>query len=60
MNYYEIGAVRWKRFNGHGDVRLFRSPKGWETFAEVLNYHPTTDRKLPCAQWWVRETFVGY
>lgn len=60
MSYHYIpGAIRWKRYTGHDDVRCYRAPKGWEVFAMVLDYHPTTDHHLPQAQWWIRETYIG-
>jgi hypothetical protein len=60
MSYHYIpGAVRWKRYTGPADVRLYRAPKGWDACAMVIDYHPTTDRRLPQAQWWIRETYTG-
>lgn len=60
MSYvYEIGAMRWKRFTGNDDVRLYRPNKGWRATAHMLDYHPTTDRHLPAAQWWICETYYG-
>jgi hypothetical protein len=57
--HYEVGAVRWFRWDRTGDVRRHRPNKGWEARAEILDYHPITDRKLPEAQWWIRETYTG-
>lgn len=58
-NYYERGAVRWKRFTGDGDVRCYRPAKGWSARAEQLDLHPITERELERSQWWIRETYEG-
>ena len=57
--FYEIGAMRWKRFDSDSDVRYYRPNKGWRATAQMLDYHPTTDRHLPAAQWWICETYYG-
>ncbi len=60
MTYlYELGAMRWKKYTGNGDVRTTRSPAGWETFAALLDYNPITGRQLKRSCWWIRETFTG-
>lgn len=56
---YEPGSVRWKRWTSDRDVRLHRPPNGWEAQALVIDTHPITDKVLPRAQWWIRETYVG-
>lgn len=57
--HYEIGAVRWRRHTGTCDVRAARLKRGWKGFADQLEYHPVTGRKLRRAQWWIRETYTG-
>lgn len=56
---YEPGATRWKRFNGKGDVRAHRAPKGWVMYAEIMERHPVTGAPLKAPQWWIRETYIG-
>lgn len=58
---YEIGAVRWKRWTGDGDVRCYRARKGWGNVTADLYWdHPTTGRPFRNGgQWWIREMFVG-
>ena len=57
--FYEPGSVRWKRFNGTGDLRGYRAPKGWKAFAELLDYHPITGKHFTKGQWWIREECTG-
>lgn len=52
---YEPGAVRWKRWNGKGDVRAYVAPEGWNSSAELLERHPLTDKPFKESQWWIRE-----
>ena len=57
--YYKTGVVRWRRFNGDGDVRAYRAPKGWTAFADLTDRHPVTGAPLKRNQWWIRETYEG-
>lgn len=60
MTYFYLrGATRWKRFDGKGDVRLYRAPRGWAAFAFQLDEHPTKYVTFAQAQWWIRETYTG-
>ena len=56
--HYEPGAVRWRRCQDM-DPRGYRCAKGWEAFAEILDFHPITGRALKSGQWWIKETFTG-
>ena len=58
---YVYGARRWKRFDGKGDVRSHRAPKGWEASAELLDCHPLTGKRFinGRVEWWICEKFVG-
>lgn len=56
---YLPGATRWRRFDGHGDVRGYRAPKGWVAFAHSIDQHPITGKPLSQSQWWIEETFEG-
>jgi len=61
--YYEdtesYEKVRWFRWTKDYDIRLYRSPKGWDcTAAMILDYHPVTLKTLKQAQWWVCEKKV--
>lgn len=56
---YVPGAVRWRRFDGAGDVRSYRAAKGWSVMAHLIDRHPITDRQLDGSQWWICETFEG-
>jgi len=57
MTYiYLPGTERWRRHDGHGDVRGYRPRRGWRSFAELLDVHPVTGRPLADPpQWWFRE-----
>lgn len=57
--HYEIGATRWKRHDGKKDVRAHRPPKGWDAYAERVEYHPITGKPLKNPGWWIRETYSG-
>lgn len=59
-----VGDIRWHRYTGKGDVRSYRAPRGWQAFAELIDYHPITGKKLggtklPQSQWWIREEYWG-
>ena len=56
MYHYEDGTIRWRRFNGHGDVRAYRAPRGWTAFADLMDRHPVTGVDLGSSSWWIRET----
>jgi len=56
---YELGATRWRKHSGGYDVRCHEAPKGWEAYAECLEYPPITGKPLKQAQWWIKETFTG-
>lgn len=56
---YTRGCVRWKRFTGDYDVRLYRAPRGWKVEAEILDEHPVTGKQFVRGQWWIKETYVG-
>jgi hypothetical protein len=53
--HYPEGTVRWFRWNGQGDVRAHRPPRGWDAFADLTDHHPVTGAPLGGAQWWMRE-----
>ena len=57
--HYELGATRWRKHSGGYDVRCHEAPKGWEAYAECLEYHPITGKLLKQAQWWIKETYTG-
>lgn len=60
MSYcYEVGAVRWKRHDGNGDVRSSKVPAGWSASASILDDHPVTGKPLKYPQWWLRFEFDG-
>lgn len=50
------GAVRARRWNGAGDVRGYRPPRGWTARADLTDIHPIAGRALPRAVWWIVET----
>jgi hypothetical protein len=56
--FYELGAVRWKRFTGTGDVRCYHAPRGWQAEAFTPENHPITGKSIPY-QWWIKETYTG-
>ena len=53
---YLPGTIRARRYDGSGDVRGYRPPKGWEAEAVLVSEHPLTGRSLTAAQWWIIET----
>ena len=57
--HYEIGAVRWRRHNGESDVRAAKVQSGWRAEATLLEFHPTTDKRLRQSEWWMREIYCG-
>lgn len=57
--HYPAGTVRWFRWDGHGDVRAHRPPRGWEAAADLIDRHPLTDEPLGRSQWWMRESKIG-
>lgn len=60
MRYHYVpGAVRWRRFDGPGDVRGYRPRRGWEATAELTDVHPLTGRALAACEWWIHEIFTG-
>lgn len=56
---YELGAVRWRKHTGNGDVRATRAPKGWDIEATILDEHPVTGQPLKNPGWWIKETYTG-
>ena len=56
MYHYEDGTTRWRRFNGRGDVRAYRAPRGWTAFADLIDRHPITGVNLGASSWWIRVT----
>lgn len=57
---YEVGAVRWRRYTGILDVRLYRPAKGWSAYLLQLDCHPITGKMFKTApQWWIKETYTG-
>lgn len=57
MYHYEGGTIRWKKFNGKGDIRAYRAPKGWSATADLIEYHPITGTLLGKSEWWIQETW---
>ena len=57
--HYELGAIRWRRHDGKYDVRCHEPPRGWEAYAERLEYHPITGQPLKNPGWWIKETYTG-
>ena len=55
---YTVGTERFRKFDGDGDVRGYRAPRGWEVEAFTPERHPITGRPLRY-QWWIKETFTG-
>ncbi|WP_051953962.1 hypothetical protein [Xenophilus azovorans] len=53
--HYPEGTVRWFRWDGHGDVRAHRPPRGWEAAADLTDRHSITRAPLSGSQWWMRE-----
>jgi hypothetical protein len=53
---YTPGTVRFRRWNGEGDVRGYRPPSGWTAHADLTDIHPITGRDLRRAEWWIIET----
>lgn len=53
---YAHGTVRARRWNGDGDVRDYRPPRGRTARADLTDLHPITGRALPRAEWWIVET----
>lgn len=47
-----VTAVKCKKYDGKGDVRCF-SLRGWETFADFVEYHPVTGKYLGHSEWWI-------
>ena len=43
-----------KRTCGH-----IARPRGWEAYAERLEYHPITGQPLKNPGWWIKETYTG-
>lgn len=56
---YEVGAVRWRRHDGRGDVRSRKRAKGWYVTADLIDRHPITGKALKMSQWWYREEYLG-
>ena len=54
-----MGATRWRKHSGGYDVRCHEAPKGWEAYAERLEYHPITGQPLKNPGWWIKETYTG-
>ena len=48
----DVTAVKCKKHDGKGDVRRF-SLRGWETFADCVEYHPVTGEYLGHSEWWI-------
>jgi hypothetical protein len=48
----EILALKVARYRGDLDVRLVSVP-GWKTFADLLDWHPVTGKKLETSQWFI-------
>ncbi len=55
MYHYEDGTTRWRRFNGRGDVRACRAPRGWQASADLIDVHPVTGKYLGVSGWWIKE-----
>ena len=51
MYHYEDGTTRWRRFNGRGDIRAYRAPRGWTAFADLIELDhrvsPRLDAVMP-------------
>ena len=57
--HYDVGTKRWRKHDNSGDVRGYKTSKGWEAFAHFVDNHPTTGRALKSGEWWFEETYVG-
>ncbi len=53
---YATGTVRARRWHCDGDVRGYRTPRGWKARADLTDIHPITGHALPRAVWWIVET----
>lgn len=52
--FYHLGQGRKAgRYIGQDDVRCFRPPKGYSATAELIEYHPLTQKPLNQSEWWV-------
>ena len=57
MKYtYAPSTIRAFRWNGGGDVRGHRPPKGWSARADLTDTHPITGAPLKRTEWWITET----
>lgn len=58
MYQYTNGTTRWRRFNGRGDVRAYRAPKGWSASAELIEHHPVSGEFFSRSDWWIKEVKI--
>ena len=49
---HRIDEIQCAKGYGVGEIRLF-TRKGWETFAELLDYNPITMKRIRLSQWWI-------
>lgn len=59
MYQYENGTRRWGKFDGSGDARSYRAPKGWVATGDLIERHPVTGTFLGRSEWWVMEAKAG-
>jgi hypothetical protein len=55
MYHNEDGTTRWRLFNGRGDVRAFRAPRGWQASADLIDAHPETGSYFGVSDWRLKE-----
>ena len=52
FGFIKILAVKIKKHTEDYDVRLF-SLRGWNTFADLMDYDPRTGKKLDMPEWFI-------
>jgi hypothetical protein len=48
----EILALKVARYRGDLDIRSV-CVRGWKSFADLLDWHPVTGKRLDTAQWFI-------
>lgn len=52
--WYRISSTQKAgRWLGKRDVRSYTPPAGCSAWAEMVEYHPATDKPLAGAEWWI-------
>jgi hypothetical protein len=51
--FHKLWAVKVRKHDGKCDVRGVRVRGNWKLFADVLEYHPITGKKLKYPYWFI-------